>query len=349
MALEHESEEAEPKRQITPEEYLAERKAAVRRRSWWAIGLGFAAVAVSLAAIWFVLNYPEYFADDLDISGRGFLSLVFRNIFFLLGLFFIVAGFWGLYEAKRLTLEDLIPSPEAVEFFRQAENVQPIFSYIIVACLIAVFVVELAGGTDENGRYLAMDIAGLVKPDVWTKGEYWRILTSGVLHGGLLHIYFNAQAFYGFASLIEFISNRAHLAIVFLLAIIGGAILSIIFLPVGVSVGASGGIMGLIGYLAIYGYRRQRQLPPDFLRSMLINIGFVAAFGLVAYQIIDNFAHLGGLLTGAAYGFLQIPRDLRKNPRQISAVTEALGLIAIGIFIFISILSILLILQYIKF
>jgi Uncharacterized membrane protein (homolog of Drosophila rhomboid) len=338
----------ESRQQITPEEYLEQRKRETRRRSWWGIGLGTAAVIFNVVLIWFLVNSPET-AEEFGVSRRDFFSLLFRSIFFLLGLFFIVAGIWGLFEARRMTLEDLIPTPEAIEFYRQAEDVRPIYSYIILGCLIAVFFVQLGGERDVDGGMISIFTAGLVKPDVWTKGEYWRILTSGVLHGSILHIYFNAQAFYGFGGLIEFISNRAHLAIVFLLAIIGGGIMSTIFMPEGVSVGASGGIMGLIGYLAVYGYRRKRQLPPDFLRNMLVNIGFVAAFGLVAYQIIDNFAHLGGLLIGVVYGFLTIPRDPAKNPRKVGAITEAAGMISMGVIVFISILTILLLTGTIRF
>jgi membrane associated rhomboid family serine protease len=106
--------------------------------------------------------------------------------------------------------------------------------------------------------------------------------------------------------------------------------------------------MGLIGYLAVYGFRRKRQLPPDFLKSMLINIGFIAAFGLIAYQIIDNFAHLGGFLAGAAYGFVQIPRDLQKNPREVGAVVELLGYAALIIYVFACLFSILLLLNVVK-
>lgn len=346
MNYENDQPEEQPQRQITPEEFLAERKSSIRKRSWWAIGIGAALVVLHLAAFAFVyLNreafqqqYPEQF--DGEISWK----ILFQSLFFLLGLFALAGGIWGLYEAKRITLEDLIPTPEAIAFIREGEDATPLYSYLLIACLVAVTLVQMSSGIEES-----VMLAGLVKPDAWTKNEYWRILTSAALHGGLLHIYFNSQALYGFGSLIEFLSNRAHLTIVFVLAVIGGGILSMIFMPVGMSVGASGGIMGLIGYLAIYGYRRKRQLPPDFLRTMLINIGFVAAFGLIAYQIIDNFAHLGGLLVGAVYGFLQVPRDLKKNPRRVSAVTEALGLIALGVFIFTSVLGILLILQIIKF
>ena len=101
---------------------------------------------------------------------------------------------------------------------------------------------------------------------------------------------------------MEFLTDRAHLAIVFLLAVICGGFLSLVFMPEATSIGASGGIMGLIGYMSIYAYRRRAQLPPDFLKNMLINLGFIAAFGLIAYQLIDNFAHLGGFLIGAIYG-----------------------------------------------
>lgn len=333
---EPEEQPEQPQRRITPEEFLAEQKSSMRGRSWWAIGIG------SLV----VLSHFALFAVA-DIR----FTMVFRSILFVLGIFFVIAGVWFLYEAKRLTLEDLIPSEEALDFIRQAQDEKPYFSYIILGCLIVVFFSEMAAGkaADGSGDFRAFEIAGLLKPDVWTKGEYWRILTSSALHGGFLHIYFNSQALYGFGSSIEILANRAHLSIVFLLAIIGGSLLSIIFMPVAVTVGASGGIMGLIGYLAIYGYRRKRQLPPDFLRTMLVNIGFVAAFGLIAYQIVDNFAHLGGFLVGSIYGFIQIPRSLQINPRQVSAVAEALGLIAMGIFVFVSILSVLLILEYIKF
>jgi membrane associated rhomboid family serine protease len=327
MSLQYEkSEENEP--QITPEEYLEDQKSAIRQRSYWFFAGG------GLITLFLLFQLLAGFTTTKDL---------FRSIFFILGLFGLVGGIWGIYYAKKLTLKDLIPSPEAIDFIRQGQLTKPYFSYILVAGLIVVALSQMWAGLDES-----INTAGFVKPDFLEKNEYWRILTGGVLHGGILHLYFNGQALYGFGSLIESISNRAHLATVFLLAIIGGGIVSLIFLPEGASVGASGGIMGLIGYLAIYGYRRKRQLPPDFLKSMLINVGFIAAFGIVAYQIVDNFGHLGGLITGAIYGFVQIPKDLHKNPREVNMITESLGLIALGIFIFTCIVSILLILKLIK-
>ena len=129
------------------------------------------------------------------------------------------------------------------------------------------------------------------------------------------------------------LSNRAHLAIVFLLSALGGGLLSLVLMPNGISVGASGGIVGLIGYLAVYAFRRSQFISPAFRKSLMINIGFILIYGLVLYQVIDNFGHIGGLITGAAYGFLQIPGDSYADPREAGTVAEALGLGAMGIYI----------------
>lgn len=338
MSFEYENDEEE--RQITPEEFLRRQKSAIRKKSRWAIGIGAFVVSVHLA--WLALFSVAGLKTDF--------SVLFRSIFFILGLFALAGGIWGIFYAKNLTLQDFIPSPEAVEFLRQARDTKPFYTYILVGCIVAVyfsqFLIDSQNTRSMDELPLSAELAGFVKPLFLENGEWWRILTGAALHGGLLHLYFNAQAFYGFGSLIEVLSNRAHLAIVFVSAVIGGGILSLIFLPEGTSVGASGGIMGLIGYLAIYGYRRKQQLPPDFLKSMLINIGFIAAFGVIAYQIVDNFGHLGGLIVGAVYGFAQIPKDLRKNPRKAGLITQIFGLTALAVFLAASIFSILLLLKF---
>jgi membrane associated rhomboid family serine protease len=315
--------EEEP--QISPEEFLREQKARIQKRSKWAAGIGIAVVFAHLAL--FALANAEF-------------ALLFQSIFFILGLFAVAGGVYGLFYAKNLRLEDLIPTPEAVEFLHQARETKPLFSYVLIGCLVVVTLFQLKIGIDESAQ-----TAGLVKSLVW-KGEYWRLLTSATLHGFFpIHLYFNAQALYGFGSLIEILSNRVHLAIVFLLAIIGGGFLSLFFMPDVISIGASGGIMGLIGYLAVYGYRRRQQLPPDFLKSMLINVGFIAAFGVLAYQIVDNFAHLGGFATGAIYAFFQVPKNLHENSRDASATIKVFGFVALFIFIFACIFSIFQILK----
>lgn len=233
------------------------------------------------------------------------------------------------------------------ENYQRAVPVFPLYSIILIVCLVFVslaqFTVDGSASILMGGEKSAL-LAGFVKP-YFVAGQYWRILTGAALHGGLIHLAFNCYALYVLGKLIETLSNRAHLAIVFLLAAIGGGILSLIFLPEGVSVGASGGIVGFLGYLAAYGFIRRKLLPPEFLKNMLFNIGFIAFYGLLLKQTIDNFGHLGGLIAGALYGFIQIPKNLYKDPREASRVAQIAGLAALGIFIAVCSFSILLIFQ----
>ncbi|MBK8466280.1 MAG: rhomboid family intramembrane serine protease [Chloracidobacterium sp.] len=216
----------------------------------------------------------------------------------------------------------------------------PYYTIIFIAAIVAVALVQL--GTGLEASILA---AGFVKPALIKGHEYWRILTGATTHGSVLHVAMNCYAFYSFGKIFEMLSNRAHLAIVFLLSAIGGGILSLVFQPDGISVGASGGIVGLIGYLAVYAFRRRQFISPEFRKSLLINIGFILVFGLVLYQVIDNFGHIGGLITGAVYGFLQIPSDEHIDPREAGSVVNSIGLAALGIYIAACGFSILLILQ----
>ena len=221
------------------------------------------------------------------------------------------------------------------ENYQRATDVFPFYSIILIVCLVGVFACQLvADGQNsllEGGRMSVM-LAGLVK-QLFNEGQYWRLLTGAALHGGLMHLAFNCYALYMFGKLIETLSNRAHLAIVFLLAAIGGGILSLIFLPEGSSVGASGGIVGFLGYMTVYSFKRRKLLPAGFLNNMLFNVGFIAFVGIFVLPNVDNFGHLGGLLAGILYGLVQIPGDLYKDPRETGNLAKIFGYVALGIFI----------------
>ena len=244
-------------------------------------------------------------------------------------------------------------TPEEPQNVQRASPVFPVYSAILIFCLVIVAVFQIqVDGKDSVllGGLKSALIAGFFK-SAFVNGEYWRLLTSAALHGGLVHLAFNCYAFYVLGRLFETLSNRAHLAIVFLLSAIGGNVLSLIFASDNSpSVGASGGIVGFLGYLAIYGYRRREVLTSTLLKNMLFNIVFMIIVGVSLNQSdssgikIDNFAHLGGLLTGALYGLFQISGNVYEDPRRIKNVTGIAGLAALGIFIAVCGFSILLLL-----
>jgi membrane associated rhomboid family serine protease len=216
----------------------------------------------------------------------------------------------------------------------------PYYTYVLVAAIVIVAAVQMATGLEAS-----ILEAGFDKPAFLNGGEYWRILTGAAVHGGLAHIALNSFAFYNFGRIFEMLSNGAHLAIVFLLSAISGGILSLIFMPDGRSVGASGGIIGLIGYIAVYAFRRRQFITPEFRKSLLMNIGFILIFGLVLYQVIDNSAHIGGLVAGAIYGLVQIPGDAYADPRAAGKGVEIAGMASVGIYLATCLFAILLILR----
>lgn len=83
--------------------------------------------------------------------------------------------------------------------------------------------------------------------------EPWRLVTSAFLHIGLLHLLFNSFAMYYFGQVVEQIVGRGRFLVLFLLSAMGGSLLNLYITwqevlageGVGLSAGASGGIMGL--------------------------------------------------------------------------------------------------------
>jgi membrane associated rhomboid family serine protease len=213
----------------------------------------------------------------------------------------------------------------------------PIYTVVLIGAIGCVFAAQLATGVFES-----TDLAGFNKV-AFRDGQYWRILTGAVLHAGPLHVVMNCYAFYSFGKIFEYLSARSHLPIVFLLAAIGGGVLSLLAAPDGRSVGASGGILGVIAYLAVYAFRRRKFVSPQFRKDMLVNIGFTLVFGLVLFEYIDNFGHIGGLIVGAVYAFVQIPTDDHTDPRESGFVADIAGLLAIAIVLATSLFTILIV------
>lgn len=150
--------------------------------------------------------------------------------------------------------------------------------------------------------------AGAVSREAVVAGEWWRLLTAPLLHGGILHFWMNVGALESLGRTIETRGVRAYVPLVFLAAALAGGVFSILLPPESRSVGASGGLMGMFGFLGVMAWRRQKHLPEGFLRGLLINVALIGLVGVIAYEFIDNAAHVGGLLAGVLLGLAAVPR-----------------------------------------
>jgi rhomboid protease GluP len=183
----------------------------------------------------------------------------------------------------------------------QAKDRDLLATWLLGGAWILLFILQLVVGMDG-----AVARAALVKP-LAREDEAWRILTAAMMHGGLYHIVMNFSAWASLAPLLERTVSRHLLAPVWLLGALGGGLCSLL-LSEGTSVGASGGLLGLVGFLSVLGWRRRALLPPDFGRNMLRSVGYMAVFGALAWAVIDNAAHAGGFAAGILLG-LAVFRD----------------------------------------
>lgn len=131
-------------------------------------------------------------------------------------------------------------------------------------------------------------------------GEYWRLITYGFLHIGLLHIAFNLMALMQVGPFLEREIGSARFLAIYLLSLMGGGA-AVIFFQHSVA-GASGALFGLIGfgltYAHFYGGPTGQAQRNFFLQWALY--GFIFGFVVGA----DNVCHLGGFVTGAILGYL---------------------------------------------
>lgn len=210
-------------------------------------------------------------------------------------------------------------------------------TWALGACLIVAALAQLYVGTRYvplgSAMGLTVPVAGLVKEKV-ADGEVWRLLTAALMHGHPMHFAFNFFALLALGRLVEMHGHPVYLPVVFLFAALCASTFSFYLAPAA-SVGASGGIMGLVGFLAVVGVRRRHVVPRGFMKSIALSVALTAATGLVAHQYIDNAAHagglVGGLMLGAAYVGRRATGDdrLRLEPSPLAKVAGAISAAAV--------------------
>ncbi|KAH8057641.1 serine-type endopeptidase [Aureococcus anophagefferens] len=133
-------------------------------------------------------------------------------------------------------------------------------------------------------------------------GQWWRLATPMLLHASPAHLIVNMISLRNVGRSLERAYGAKKTLVVYVASGIAGNLLSCAKGPVGsTSVGASGAIAGLIGALAVHLYRHQELYGTRGLDSIRDTVLLNALLGATAGNI-DNMAHLGGLLGGAAVG-----------------------------------------------
>ena len=95
--------------------------------------------------------------------------------------------------------------------------------------------------------------------------------------------------------------------VVFMGAAWVGGLASFYWIPDKIAVGASGGLMGLLGFMLVFEYLHSQIVPKPARSRLLIWVVMLVVIGLLGMSFIDNAAHAGGLLAGVVYAVVVFP------------------------------------------
>lgn len=169
--------------------------------------------------------------------------------------------------------------------------------------------------------------------------EWWRFVTPVFIHVNLPHLLMNMYGLWVLGPWVEKLYGSARFVVFWIATGVAGVVASYLTTIPGSqpgllgsflikradtpSAGASGALFGMIGVLFVFGLKYRRELPEGFKRAfgtgMLPVILLNVAIGFILRGLIDNAAHMGGLLSGmaiaAVVGY--------KRPGQAASVTIA--------------------------
>lgn len=177
----------------------------------------------------------------------------------------------------------------------------------LIAANIALFAVTWylsqaavpgVGASDIRGQVL-LRLGAKFGPLILA-GEWWRLVTAIFLHAGLMHIGMNLWCLFDLGPTVESLFSTPKFIVLYLVTGVTGFLASLWWSPYGLSVGASGAVLGLIGVLVGASFHHG-SLGKAYRSQLWRWVIYIFIFGL--FFRVDNAAHLGGLASGAVLGY----------------------------------------------
>jgi len=193
---------------------------------------------------------------------------------------------------------------------------RPIVTEVLMALNVLVFIIgaAVAATNSDIGDYASGGITSFhIDYASWwfaigPGGEWYRLVTSGFLHFGILHLAVNMWSLWILGRAAEQYAGRLKFGVIYGVSLLAGSVGSLVLEPEALSAGASGAIFGLMG--AIFLMFRAEGVP--FSKSPLLNVLLLNLFITFFGSNISIGAHLGGLVGGAIAGWAFF--DLARRP-----------------------------------
>ena len=214
-----------------------------------------------------------------------------------------------------------------VKTLRSARDT-PTVTQALIAINVILFLAETATGAPlgGGGGGTVFDHGALAGPFISQSHEYWRLVSAGFLHDGLLHILFNMIFLYLMGPMLEPAIGRVNFAVVYFVSLLAGSFGALLFQPDALTIGASGACFGVLGALIVVAYYRGISIWQSGLGlTLVINI----VFSLSVHGISIG-GHLGGVVGGAICGWLIVQLSERRRMQAV-AIAACLVVAAISV------------------
>jgi membrane associated rhomboid family serine protease len=178
----------------------------------------------------------------------------------------------------------------------------PLALVVVQLGVFVAFATLAPRGADGSVLPIALLLAGAKVNGLVEAGEWWRLLSSELLHANTTHLFVNSAGAWLLAQLCDGLLGWGRTIVVYVAGAVGASLLSLTLCATP-SVGASGAVYALLGASAAFIGMRLGALS---LRARLVLLGaglaWIAASLGVAPDTTDWASHLGGLLAGAVLG-----------------------------------------------
>jgi membrane associated rhomboid family serine protease len=209
---------------------------------------------------------------------------------------------------------------------------EPTLTYVLIGINVLVALGSFLSGASATGGSGIGRSSLLADGSVYRfaidQGEYWRLITAGFLHTGMIHLLFNMFALYILGGMIEPAIGRLRFAAIYFVSLLAGSFGALLLEPTAPTVGASGAVFGLMGAAVVL--MRDRGINP-----MESGIALWLGLNLLITFTIPNISiggHLGGLAGGAiaALVFTEVAGRLRAPETLATLLVAAIGAVSVA-------------------
>ena len=208
----------------------------------------------------------------------------------------------------------------------QIYDAVPRVSYALIALNVIAFAAQvLSGGGGVGARAGQVYERGALFGPLVDQGEWWRLLTSGFLHGDPIHLLLNMVGVYFLGQMLEPALGPVRYLALYLASLFAGSAGALLLAPGAVTVGASGAVFGLLGAAFYLARARGNEQMFRFVGALLlINI-------LMSFRPgISLGGHLGGLAGGLLAAWLVSQAEHRRKPVLAVAGCVVVAVVAIA-------------------